>query len=85
MAATHVASTIVCSGTTTIPGVVDVAAIINNATTSFTIAKGANTILAGPAGTGQTIDASIRSANGLTVTVVGGGSVTLCLAVSARR
>jgi hypothetical protein len=85
MAAQYAASAIICSGTTTIPGVVDIAAVVNNATTSFTIAKGANVILSGGVGSGQSLPAPLRSANGLTITVVGGGSVTLLLAVSARR
>jgi hypothetical protein len=85
MAATYVGSSIVCAGTTVISTPVDLDAIQNNATTSFTISKGATTILSGGAGVGATLQLPLRSAGGLTVTVVGGGTVTLLLAVSARR
>lgn len=85
MAATYVGSSIICTGTTTIATPVDIVGIQNNATTSFTIAKGANTILTGGVGAGTALPLQLRSAGGVTVTVLGGGSVTLLLAVSSRR
>jgi hypothetical protein len=85
MAATYVGNAIVCTGTTTISTPVDLEAVQNNATTSFSISKGATTILTGGVGAGGVTLQPLRAAGGITVTVVGGGSITLFLAVSSRR
>lgn len=81
MAATNTATAIVCTGTTVITTPVRVHGVKNDSTASFTITKGANTIFSGGAGTGQFTNVQFRSASGVTVTVTGGGSVTLYLAV----
>jgi hypothetical protein len=85
MALVRAGSTVVVTGTETIPGPVDMSGFQNNATTSFTVAKGATTVLSGGAGTGQIERVDLRAASGFVVTVTGGGSLTLYLAVSARQ
>lgn len=84
MAATYAGSAIVCTGTTSIDGPLMLTGIINNATTSFTITRGGNTVISG--GAGATFnDFKFRSSGPITVTVVGGGSVTLHLQGPAVR
>ena len=85
MAQTRQANTIVVTGAETVPGPVDIVGILNNATTSFTIADDGRTAFAGGAGTNSMISVPLRSASGFVVTVTGGGSVTLILRVSRHR
>lgn len=71
----------VCTGTTTITGPVDIAAVKNDATTSASIAHASSSVVmwnAG-AGSGAIVSMPLRSAAGIVVTVTGGGSVTLYL------
>lgn len=85
MAAVYAGSAVVCTGTTTIQGPIDIDGVQNSATTSYTITRGGTTMLSGAAGTGATSVVRIRSAGPIVVTVVGGGSVTLFLKVAAER
>lgn len=85
MAVTRGGSVIVVTGTETLAGPIDIQSVQNNATTSFTITRGSVTMLSGGAGGGAILNAHIRSAGPIVVTVTGGGSVTLHLRVEAER
>lgn len=79
MSVASAGTALIFTGTTTVTGPVDVDGLKNSATTSFAITKGSNEIVSGGAGAGAHVPVKFRSASGFTVTVVGGGSVTLYL------
>lgn len=85
MSATYAGSAVVCDGTTTIAGPIDIDSIQNNATASVTIAKSGITVFSGGAGAGAVVPMHFRSAGPIVVTVNGGGSVTLFLRVASER
>ena len=85
MPAVHAGTAVVCTGTTVIQGPIQVDGILNQATTSSSITKGANTIWSGVAATNTVSPCRFRSSGPITVTVVGGGSITLYLKNDSNR
>lgn len=87
MAVTAAGSALVCTGTTSIDGPIDVQSILNNATTSFSITKvgSAGVIASGAAASAVILPIHFRTSSDITVTVTGGGSITLYLRVQSER